>query len=271
MELKSTNPATGILICSYVVDSEELVQLKIKQAQSSFLQHRISSFSDREYKLLALAKVLRENKSKLGQIITSEMGKITDEALAEIEKCAVVCEYYAQEGSSFLMNEQRTSDAKESYVKFEPMGVLLAVMPWNFPFWQVFRFAVPGLMSGNTILLKHASNVTGCALEIQRVFEMAGFTSDELQVLVIPSSMVKAVIENDIIKAVSLTGSEYAGSQVASLAAKHVKKAVLELGGSDPFVVFSDADLELASIEGIKARFLNCGQSCIAGKRFLVL
>jgi len=270
MELKSTNPATGEGIKKYNVDSEELVNIKINQAQVSFLEHRLSSFIERRKRLLKLAGILREDQNNLALLISSEMGKITNEALAEIEKCAVLCEYYAEQGELFLANEKRTSDAENSYVKYEALGVLLAVMPWNFPFWQVFRFAAPALMAGNTVLLKHASNVTGCALAIERIVNSAGFICNELQSLVIPSTMVKRVIEHEYVKAITLTGSEHAGSQVASVAGKQIKKAVLELGGSDPFIVFADADLEVASQEAIKARFLNCGQSCIAAKRFLI-
>jgi succinate-semialdehyde dehydrogenase/glutarate-semialdehyde dehydrogenase len=270
MELKSINPATGEFIKAFPIDSDKLVKQKIELAQHSFLNHKKTTFSYRAIKLKKLAETLRLEKIKLAELMTSEMGKITKEALAEVEKCALVCDYYAENGASFLDNEIRTSDAQKSFVKYEPLGVLLAVMPWNFPLWQVFRFAAPAIMAGNTTLLKHASNVMGCAIAIQDLFEQAEFATNEFQTLVIPSSKVQQVIENDIVKAVTLTGSEYAGSQVASIAAKQIKKAVLELGGSDPFIVFEDSDLEKASTEAINARFLNCGQSCIAAKRFLI-
>lgn len=270
MELKSINPATGKVTQTFTIDSTSSISKKIDLAQTAFLKHKLSPYSERETKLKNLAELLRSNKNDLANLITAEMGKITKEALAEIEKCALVCDYYATHGTDFLKNEDRESDATTSYVQYEPLGVLLAVMPWNFPFWQVLRFAAPALLAGNTILLKHASNVCGCALQIQQLFEQAGFNSNEFQTLIIPSDEVKQIIEHESIKAVTLTGSEYAGSQVASLAAKQIKKAVLELGGSDPFIVFADADIEKSVNEAINARFLNCGQSCIAAKRFLI-
>lgn len=270
MELKSVNPATGELVNKYTIDTKEIVLSKLTLAQKSFVYSKQVSFLERENKLRELAHVLRSDGQGLATLMTSEMGKVHKEALAEVEKCAWLCEYYAEEGVSFLENDYRNSDAKKSYVKYEPLGVVLAVMPWNFPLWQVFRFAVPALLAGNVGVLKHASNVTGCAIRIQELFEESGFTNSEFQTLVIPSPMVKEVIENDIIKAVTLTGSEYAGSEVASAAAKQIKKAVLELGGSDPFIVFKDADLDKAATEAVKARFLNCGQSCIAAKRFVI-
>jgi len=270
MELISINPATGEQINEYLIDSDEVIDDKVKNAQIGFLTHRQLSYAERKTKFLRLGKILHLEIDALSSKITSEMGKLTKESVAEIEKCALICEYYAEKGEEFLAKEERASGGTNSYIRYEPLGVLLAVMPWNYPFWQVFRFAVPAIMAGNTVLLKHASNVTGSALEMQRVFELAGFSDNEFQTLVIPSSKVKNVIEHELVKAVSLTGSEYAGSQVASIAAKHIKKAVLELGGSDPFIVFADANLEIASSEAISARFMNCGQSCIAGKRFLI-
>ncbi len=270
MELKSINPATGVVINTYKIDSKELVLSKIDRSQRAFTVHKKTSFISREKRLNKLSLLLKKNKEQLADLMTSEMGKTKQEALAEVEKCALVCDYYVANGQAFLKEETRVSDASKSYIKYEPLGVLLAVMPWNFPFWQVFRFAVPAILAGNTVLLKHASNVTGCSLAISLLFKKAGFDSNEFQSLIIPSSLVADVITNKYVKAVTLTGSEYAGSQVASLAGKEIKKVVLELGGSDPFLVFADADLEKASQEAINARFLNCGQSCIAGKRFLI-
>ncbi|MDH5436607.1 MAG: NAD-dependent succinate-semialdehyde dehydrogenase, partial [Gammaproteobacteria bacterium] len=210
-------------------------------------------------------------KEELAQIITLEMGKLIGEARAEIEKCISGCEYYAEQGPVFLKDESIATDAGKSFVAYQPLGTVLAVMPWNFPFWQVFRFAAPALIAGNTAVLKHASNVPQCAIAIEKLFIEAGFPQGVFQTLLIPASLVSLVIEDPIIKAVTLTGSEAAGKKVASLAAVNLKKSVLELGGSDAFVVLEDADLDRAVKTAVMARFLNAGQSCIAAKRFIVV
>jgi acyl-CoA reductase-like NAD-dependent aldehyde dehydrogenase len=214
---------------------------------------------------------LRQNKTRYASIMTAEMGKPIVESEAEVEKCALNCDYYAENAERFLSNEPRISSASESYIQFTPLGVILAVMPWNYPFWQVFRFAAPALMAGNGALLKHASNVPQCALAIEEVFREAGFPHGIFQTLLVGSSEVRRLIEQRVISAVTLTGSEGAGKEVASFAGKMLKKTVLELGGSDPFIVLEDADLDAAVRTGIRARFQNTGQSCIAAKRFIVV
>jgi succinate-semialdehyde dehydrogenase/glutarate-semialdehyde dehydrogenase len=217
------------------------------------------------------ATVLRRRKDELAKTITLEMGKLLRDARAEIEKCAAVCEYYADMGPQFLADEQIESDAGRSMVAYQPLGTVLAVMPWNFPFWQVFRFAAPGLVAGNTGLLKHASNVPACALAIEDIFREAGFPENVFRTLLIPASMVAAVIEDPRVHAVTLTGSEPAGMSVAATAGKALKKSVLELGGSDAFIVLEDADLEWTVSQAVISRYLNTGQSCIAAKRFIVV
>jgi succinate-semialdehyde dehydrogenase/glutarate-semialdehyde dehydrogenase len=221
--------------------------------------------------LLRAATVLRDRAEDFARMMTLEMGKPIGEARAEIEKCAWACEYYAAEGPAFLADEVIASDADRSLVTYQPLGTVLAIMPWNFPFWQVFRFAAPALTAGNTALLKHASNVPRCALEIEAVFTEAGFPAGVFRTLMIQSSRVAAVIEDPRVHAVTLTGSESAGRQVAATAGAMVKKTVLELGGSDPFIVLEDADLDLAVEQAVASRFLNTGQSCIAAKRFIVV
>ena len=202
--------------------------------------------------------------------MTAEMGKPIVESEGEIEKCAWNCDYYAENAEQFLKNETRLSSADESYIQYTPLGVILAIMPWNFPFWQVFRFAAPALMAGNTAILKHASNVPQCALAIEEVFREAGFPKGAFQTIIIPGSRVSRLIEHPTIAAVTLTGSESAGSHVASCAGRAIKKTVMELGGSDPFIVLADADLDAAVKTGMRARYQNTGQSCIAAKRFIV-
>ncbi|MGD2137020.1 MAG: NAD-dependent succinate-semialdehyde dehydrogenase [Gammaproteobacteria bacterium] len=232
---------------------------------------RERGFAERCTLLRQAASVLRGRAEDLARLMTLEMGKPIGEARAEVEKCAWVCEYYAGEGPAFLADEEIASDAGRSLVSYQPLGTVLAIMPWNFPFWQVFRFAAPALVAGNTALLKHASNVPRCALEIESVFAEAGFPAGVFRTLMIQSSRVAAVIEDPRVHAVTLTGSEPAGRQVAATAGAVVKKTVLELGGSDPFIVLEDADLELAVEQAVASRFLNTGQSCIAAKRFIVV
>ena len=216
------------------------------------------------------SEILETRKNDLGRLITMEMGKPVTAAVAEVVKCAGACRFYAEHAAGYLADEKVSTEAQETFIRYEPMGVVLAVMPWNFPFWQVFRFAAPALMAGNVALLKHASNVPQCALAIEEVFRDAGFSDYEFQTLLIGSEQVERVIVDERVSAVTLTGSEPAGASVASIAAKHIKKAVLELGGSDPFIVMPSASLADAVSTAVKARIVNNGQSCIAAKRFIV-
>ena len=216
------------------------------------------------------AEILESRQDELGRLMTTEMGKPLKAAVAEALKCANACRYYAEHAEQYLADEHVATEARQTFIRYQPMGTILAVMPWNFPFWQVFRFAAPTLMAGNVALLKHASNVPQCALAIEEVFRDAGFTDHEFQTLLIGSDQVERVIGDERVKAVTLTGSEPAGASVASIAAKHIKKAVLELGGSDPFIVMPSANLEDAVATAVKARIVNNGQSCIAAKRFII-
>ncbi len=217
------------------------------------------------------ANVLREQSEELSKLMTEEMGKPIAQSRAEIEKCTWVCEYYAENAEKFLSDELIETDATKSFVSYQPLGVVLAVMPWNFPFWQVFRFAVPGLMAGNAGILKHSSNVSGCALAIEEIFRKAGFPKNLFRTILLPSSQMDEVIKNKIIKAVTLTGSVPAGKAVAAIAGSVLKKTVLELGGSDPYIILKDADLRLTADNCTTARLINGGQSCIAAKRFIIV
>jgi succinate-semialdehyde dehydrogenase/glutarate-semialdehyde dehydrogenase len=228
------------------------------------------SFEQRAVCMKNLQAKLLEKKEELAGIIVSEMGKVKREAIGEVEKCALVCGFYAESAESFLKNEQIKTEATESYISYQPIGTVLAIMPWNFPFWQVFRFLAPALMAGNTGVLKHASNVSGCALAIEQLVRDAGFPENVFRTLLIGSKAVKAVIENPQIKAVTLTGSTPAGRSVASLAGAALKKSVLELGGSDPYLILEDADIETAARLCVTSRLLNAGQSCIGAKRFII-
>jgi len=268
--MKSINPATEETLVEYLELTDEQVEQKLALAQSTFLSWRNTSFSERKEKMLKLAQILKDKKREIGEVATREMGKPITSAIAEVEKCALACEYYAENAENILKEENIKSDASESYVRFDPIGIVLAVMPWNFPYWQVFRFIVPAAMAGNVGVLKHASNVQGCGQMMERLFLEAGFPEGIFQNLSIGSSKVEAIIRDPRIKAVTLTGSEYAGKKVAEAAGSEVKKTVLELGGSDPFIVLEDADLDLVASTAPNARLQNCGQSCIAAKRFIV-
>ncbi|MBT3539100.1 NAD-dependent succinate-semialdehyde dehydrogenase [Candidatus Parcubacteria bacterium] len=270
MSLVSHNPATGEDIESFDELTDEQIEKKLAMAQDAFVSWGKLDFDDRKEKMLKLAKILKEKKYELGKLATLEMGKPITQAVGEVEKSAWVCEYYAEHAEDILQNEIIKTDYKESYVQFDPLGTILAVMPWNYPFWQVFRFLAPALMAGNVGLLKHASNVPQCALAIEEMVLEAGFPEGVFQTLLIGSSKVEQIVVDDRIKAVTLTGSEYAGSQVASQAGKHLKKAVLELGGSDPFIVLADANIPQACEVAVNARLQNAGQSCISAKRFIV-
>ena len=270
MQFRSVNPYDGQVIKEYHGHSVEHVNQKIHNAHQAFLQWKESAFAIRSELMQQAANELLKNKNMYGESITMEMGKPIKEAVAEIEKCAKVCSYYAENAIAFLRDETLDTPHGYGYLHYNPLGVILAVMPWNFPFWQVFRFAVPAIMAGNTCLLKHASNVPKCALDIERVFIEAGFPDDIFNTLLIGSSDVGHVIEHKQVMAVTLTGSELAGSSVAAIAGKNIKKSVLELGGSDPFIVLNDADVKAAAKTAVTGRMLNTGQSCIAAKRFIL-
>ncbi|KPK11644.1 MAG: succinate-semialdehyde dehydrogenase [Acidithiobacillales bacterium SG8_45] len=271
MAMETLNPATGALVKSFDTWGNDELEAALQQVAAATPGWRDLTFGDRAVLMHNAAKVLREKSEHYASLITLEMGKPIKEARGEIEKCAWVCDYYAEHAETFLADEAIETDADKSYVAYLPLGTVLAVMPWNFPFWQVFRFAAPGLMAGNTGVLKHASNVPQCALAIEEVFREAGFPTGSFRTLMISAAQVKGVIEDARVHAVTLTGSEPAGRQVASTAGNAIKKSVLELGGSDAFVVLEDADLDTAASVGVTSRFLNNGQSCIAAKRFIVV
>jgi len=271
MSIEVINPATGDTIRTYEEMTSEEVKNIIEKSHQAFLNWRRVSFSERESLMRNVAHVLRDNSEKYASIMAVEMGKPIKGGRAEVEKCAWVCDYYAENAEKFLRNEIVETDASKSFITYNPLGVILAVMPWNFPFWQVFRFAAPALMAGNVSVLKHASNVPGCALAIEETFRKAGFPKDVFRTLLVGSRQVDAIIENNLIKAVTLTGSTPAGSSVAKKAGEMIKKTVLELGGSDAYIIFADADLELAAETCVTSRLINSGQSCIAAKRFIVV
>ena len=270
MAIATINPATGETLKTFTPLTDAEIETKLALAQSTFEQYRHNTFEERSQWLNRAADILEKDKLKFAQIMTTEMGKPLQSAIAEAEKCAKVCRFYAEKAPEFLADVVIDSDASKSYVAYQPLGVILAVMPWNFPFWQVFRFAAPALMAGNVGILKHASNVPQCALAIASIFDQAGFPQGAFQTLLIGASQVKGIIEDERVKAATLTGSEPAGAALASAAGQQIKKVVLELGGSDPFIVLDSANIEEAVSIGIKARMLNNGQSCIAAKRFIV-
>lgn len=269
--ITTINPATGEQLATYAIHTSAQVNAALKSGQHCFESYRKTTIDDRATWLLNVAKLLEERKEQYALAITHEMGKPLKSSRAEIEKCIWLCEYYAEHAAAFLADEIVETGSQKSMVSYRPMGVLLAVMPWNFPFWQVLRFAAPALMAGNVCVLKHASNVPQCALFLEAVFRDAGFPKYAFSTLLIPSSQVAAVIENPIVKAVMLTGSGPAGSAVASTAGKVLKKSVLELGGSDPYLILADADLDLAAEQSVVSRMRNSGQSCIGAKRFIVV
>ncbi|MEL4308448.1 NAD-dependent succinate-semialdehyde dehydrogenase [Joostella sp. CR20] len=268
--IHSINPYTGEKIYSFTALTTSEVDEKIEFADQVFKDWKQTSFTHRAELMHKTAHILKQNAEKYGRVISEEMGKPITQAIAEVEKCAWVCEYYADNAATFLASETIETDAQKSFVSYEPLGVILAVMPWNYPFWQVFRFAAPTLMAGNAAVLKHASNVMKSASLIQEIFEEAGFPKGLFQNLIIGSKAVENVIRNNKIKAVTLTGSKPAGSAVASVAAEEIKKAVLELGGNNAFIVLEDANIDEAVKVGINARYQNTGQSCIAAKRLLL-
>lgn len=271
MEFKSINPYNGKEIKTYQEHSDNEINSILEKSQAAFEKWRQVPVEERSKLLEKAADVLRKNVDKYAETITLEMGKPISEAKAEIDKCAWVCEYYAENAERFLADELIKTDASESFISHDPIGTVLAIMPWNFPFWQVFRFAAPTLAAGNTALLKHATNVLGCAEHIEEVFKEAGFPDGVFQNLIMHHDKMENIIGHDAVNAVTLTGSERAGKSVGSLAGKYLKKSVLELGGSNAFVVLEDADIEQAVETGLKARMLNTGQSCIAAKRFIIV
>ncbi len=271
MSIQSINPATEEVIETFELFSKAQVQQALEDARHAFLSWRNTSFEERSTLLHRVAAYLREHKVRLAQIATLEMGKPIVEAEAEVEKCAFNCEFYAENAEKFLADEAVKANATESYVAFRPLGVVLALMPWNFPYWQVFRFAAPALMAGNTAVLKHASNVSRAALEIERIFQECGLPHGAFRTVLVPGAETRPLIEDPHIAAVTLTGSEEAGIAVASASGSVLKKNVLELGGSDAFIVLEDADLDEAAKTAVRARFQNTGQSCIAAKRFIVV
>jgi len=270
MALISTNPATGDEIDRYLLHTAEEVDRRLDRAVTGSATNEERSIRERAERLRRAADLLEANAHSYGALMTEEIGKPIDQAEAEAEKCAWVCRYYAEHGANFLADEPVETDAAKSYVSYEPLGPLLAVMPWNFPFWQLFRFGAPALMAGNAVLLKHASNATGCAHAIEGLVQEAGFADHELQVLRVDQETVGEVLEDRRVRGATLTGSVAAGKAIARQAAAQVKPTVLELGGSDPFIVCADADLDAAVSVGCTARMQNNGQSCIAAKRFIV-
>jgi succinate-semialdehyde dehydrogenase/glutarate-semialdehyde dehydrogenase len=271
MSIQSINPVNGKAIQTYTADPAEVIERKITQAQTAFETWRRISLPEKAALLMKVAGVLRARKESLAMLMALEMGKPLKGGQGEIEKCAGVCAYYAENGAEYLKDQLVSTEASKSYIAFQPLGVVLAVMPWNFPFWQVFRFLAPGLLAGNCGLLKHASNVPGCALAIEEVLLEAGFPKHVFQTLLIDSQATRKVIEHPAVRAVTLTGSTEAGMQVAQQAAGLLKKSVLELGGSDAYIVLEDADLEAAAETCVQSRLINNGQSCIAAKRFVLL
>ena len=271
MNLISINPANNKKINSYEEISKDSINQIIDSSFNTFLEWRNKSFSYRAKKMRHLAELLKQKKDLLGLLMTKEMGKPIKQSIAEAEKCAWVCEYYADNAEKFLSQKEIPTGSTKSFISFQPIGIVLAIMPWNFPFWQVFRFASPALMAGNVGILKHASNVQGCAIEIEKLFLEAGFPKFAFSNLVIGSKKVSNVIKNSKISAVTLTGSTPAGKSVASLAGSLLKKTVLELGGNDPYVILEDADLDNAVKSCIAGRMINAGQSCIAARRFIVV
>ncbi|BAB75255.1 NAD-dependent succinate-semialdehyde dehydrogenase [Anabaena sp. FACHB-709] len=270
MAIATINPATGETLKTFEPLNDVEIAAKLDLADQAFEKYRHTSFAERSQALQAAANILEQEKADFAKLMTLEMGKPYKAAIAEVEKCAAVCRYYAENAADFLADVSVKTDASHSFVRYQPLGIILAVMPWNFPFWQVFRFAAPALMAGNVGLLKHASNVPQCALAIEDIIHRAGFPKGVFQTLLIGAAKVADLIADERVKAATLTGSEPAGASLAAAAGKQIKKTVLELGGSDPFIVLESADVEAAAATATSARMLNNGQSCIAAKRFIV-
>src|SRR5437762_9627633 len=270
MPFASINPASGEKLKEFSPFNDAEIEKRLSRAEQAFKRYRRTTLAERAELLHGVSELLFQEKQTFAEIITSEMGKLFRDSVAEIEKCARGCRFYAENGARFLEVEPAQTDAAQSYVDYQPLGPVLAIMPWNFPFWQVFRFAAPALMAGNIGLLKHASNVPQCALLIEQILCRAGFEDGAFQTLLIEPEQVEKLIVDARVKAVTVTGSEKAGAAVASAAAREIKKAVLELGGSDAFIVMPSADFESALSTAVKARTINTGQSCIAAKRFII-
>jgi succinate-semialdehyde dehydrogenase / glutarate-semialdehyde dehydrogenase len=268
--ITSVNPATEEVLKTYEPYTPAEVEQALSQAQEAFLDWRARSFAERAVPMKKLAAVLRERAEDYARLMTLEMGKPIGEAKGEVEKCAWGCEFYADNAARFLAEEAAQTSARKSYVRFDPLGIVLAVMPWNFPFWQVIRFGAPAMMAGNAVVLKHASNVPGCALAIEEAVRDAGFPLGLLRTLLVVGAQIEPVIADERVRAVTLTGSSATGAQIAAAAGRSLKKTVLELGGSDPYIVLADADLDAAALVAVRARNQNNGQSCIAAKRFIV-
>ena len=270
MAIATINPATGETLKTFEAMSSEAIEAKLELAQQAFNKYRHLPFEQRALWMQKAADILERDREIYAEMMTLEMGKTLKSAIGEVEKCALVCRYYAKNAAQFMADVPATTDASSSFVRYQPLGAILAVMPWNFPFWQVFRFAAPALMAGNVGLLKHASNVPQCALKIEEIFTEAGFPEGVFQTLLVGADKVADIVADDRIKAATLTGSEPAGASLAANAGKNLKKVVLELGGSDPFIVMPSADLAAALSTAVTARMLNNGQSCIAAKRFIL-
>ena len=271
MGIATTNPATGETLKTFEPLTALELEAKLSQAQQTFDRYCKTPMTQRSQWLATTAQILEQEKEQFGRLMTLEMGKPLKSAIAEVEKCALVCRYYAEHAAEFLADVPVSTDASRSFIRYQPLGAILAVMPWNFPFWQVFRFAAPTLMAGNVGLLKHASNVPQCALAIEEIIRRSGFPAGAFQTLLVGSDQVASLIADERVKAATLTGSEPAGASLAAAAGKQIKKTVLELGGSDPFIVLESADLTTAVTTATAARMLNNGQSCIAAKRFIVV
>jgi acyl-CoA reductase-like NAD-dependent aldehyde dehydrogenase len=271
MSIQTINPTTGEVLETFEPYNERQINEALEQARHAFVEWRATPFAERANHLHSIASYLRDHQAELARLAVLEMGKSITEAEAEVEKCAWNCDYFAEHAQEFLREEHVATNATQSYIALHPLGVILAVMPWNFPYWQVFRFAAPTLMAGNTAVLKHASNVSRVALEIERIFQEAGLPQGVLRTVLVPGSQTRRLIEDHRISAVTLTGSDAAGVEVAAASGHVLKKTVLELGGSDAFIVLEDADLDQAAQVAVTARFQNNGQSCIAAKRFIVV
>ena len=270
-KFQSIFPYNQKVVAEYPLMPDEEIEAMLALSENVFYSWRDKTFAQRADIFLNVAKLLKQKKESLAAIITNEMGKLTKEAIAEVEKCALACEYFAAHAEEFLKDEIYKTNYKKSFAAFQPIGAVLAIMPWNFPFWQVFRFAAPTLMAGNIALLKHAPNVCGCALAMQNLFEESGAEKGVFQTVIADVDVTEKILQHNIIQGLSLTGSERAGSSAASIASKHIKKSVLELGGSDCFIVLSDADIQKAAQVAVTSRMQNAGQSCIAAKRFLIV
>lgn len=269
--MKTVNPATGELIKEYAEMSTEEVVGIIEKANIAQPLWAKKSFEQRAAYLIRISSLLKERKESLGNLMSLEMGKPIAQSIAEVEKCAWVCEYYAENAASFLADKPVETEASKSYVAFKPIGIILSIMPWNFPFWQLFRFAAPALMAGNGVILKHSENTTGCALEIETLIHEAGAPNDLFRTVIVTNENMKPIIQDDGIAAVTLTGSTRAGKIVAAQAGEALKKTVLELGGSDPYIILKDADIKKAAKTCVTSRLINSGQSCVAAKRFIVV